>query len=300
MLSTTGAPDGGGTPPPTKPVLPPWTTIATSRAAARRTTSATSAVLPGRTTISACPWNRPVQSVSNGARRSGSTSTWVAPTTAASSRARSAIEPSLPTDPAPSMCGRAPDREGNACPPRPTQPPAQRRTTRRRVAISVADGVADVRLNRPDKLNALDQAMFDALVSTGELIRQDPSVRAVVLSGEGRGFCSGLDFASFQAMAGAGRGGRGDGPPGPPAAGPHHQPRPAGRVRVDRTARARHRSHPRGGTGRRPADRAGRRFAVRGPRCSPVRAGNQVGIDPRHDGHPHVAAPGAASTWPRN
>lgn len=76
----------------------------------------------------------------------------------------------------------------------------------RRVTMSVTDGVADVRLSRPEKLNALDQAMFDALVSTGERIREDPSVRAVVLSGEGRGFCSGLDFASFQAMAGSSRG----------------------------------------------------------------------------------------------
>jgi enoyl-CoA hydratase/carnithine racemase len=75
-----------------------------------------------------------------------------------------------------------------------------------RVTMSVAGGVADVRLNRPDKLNALDQTMFEALVETGEDIRKDPSVRAVVLSGEGRGFCSGLDFASFQAMAGTGRG----------------------------------------------------------------------------------------------
>jgi enoyl-CoA hydratase/carnithine racemase len=75
-----------------------------------------------------------------------------------------------------------------------------------RVTVSVTGGVADVRLNRPDKLNALDQAMFDALVEAGERIRQDPSVRAVVLSGEGRGFCSGLDFASFQAMAGSGGG----------------------------------------------------------------------------------------------
>jgi enoyl-CoA hydratase/carnithine racemase len=37
-----------------------------------------------------------------------------------------------------------------------------------RVAVSIADGVADVRLNRPDKMNALDQAMFDALIETGE------------------------------------------------------------------------------------------------------------------------------------
>jgi enoyl-CoA hydratase/carnithine racemase len=72
-----------------------------------------------------------------------------------------------------------------------------------RVLYTITDGVADVRLNRPEKLNALDMAMFEALVDTGEALKADRSVRAVVLSGEGRGFCAGLDFASFQAMAAA-------------------------------------------------------------------------------------------------
>ena len=70
-----------------------------------------------------------------------------------------------------------------------------------RVTRSISDGVADVRLNRPDKRNALDPAMFEALVDTGESIAGDRSIRAVVLSGEGASFCAGLDFASFQAMA---------------------------------------------------------------------------------------------------
>jgi enoyl-CoA hydratase/carnithine racemase len=75
-----------------------------------------------------------------------------------------------------------------------------------RVSVKLVDGVADVRLNRPDKLNALDPAMFEALVEAGEGLAADPSVRAVVLSGEGRGFCAGLDFTSFQAMAIGSRG----------------------------------------------------------------------------------------------
>ena len=79
-----------------------------------------------------------------------------------------------------------------------------------RVSVTIEGGVADVRLDRPDKINALDPAMFEALVSTGESLKQDGSVRAVVLSGEGRGFCAGLDFSSFQAMASAGDG-AGDG-----------------------------------------------------------------------------------------
>lgn len=70
-----------------------------------------------------------------------------------------------------------------------------------RVTIAVDGGVADVRLNRPDKINAVDGAMFKALAEAGEALKADPAVRAVVLSGEGRGFCSGLDFGSFQAMA---------------------------------------------------------------------------------------------------
>lgn len=83
-----------------------------------------------------------------------------------------------------------------------------------RVQIDVAGGVAHVRLNRPDKMNALDGAMFAAIAEAGATVGADPSVRAVVLSGEGRAFCSGLDFSSFQAMAdgptaGAGDGGRG-------------------------------------------------------------------------------------------
>ena len=76
-----------------------------------------------------------------------------------------------------------------------------------RVTISVEAGVADVRLNRPDKMNALDPAMFTALVEAGDALRADRSVRAVVLSGEGRAFCAGLDFGSFQAMAGGEFGG---------------------------------------------------------------------------------------------
>ena len=74
-----------------------------------------------------------------------------------------------------------------------------------RVSVTMDGGVADVRLNRPEKINALDPAMFGAIVEAGEALKLDPSVRAVVLSGEGRGFCAGLDFSSFQAMADGGR-----------------------------------------------------------------------------------------------
>ena len=69
-----------------------------------------------------------------------------------------------------------------------------------RVRVEVRDGVADVRLNRPEKRNALDAAMFTALVTEGERLKRDRTVRWVVLSGAGPDFCAGLDFAAFQAM----------------------------------------------------------------------------------------------------
>jgi enoyl-CoA hydratase/carnithine racemase len=71
-----------------------------------------------------------------------------------------------------------------------------------RVTVSISDGIADVRLTRPDKRNALDNAMFAAIAEAGERLTTESGVRAVVLSGEGASFCAGLDFSSFQAMAG--------------------------------------------------------------------------------------------------
>ena len=70
-----------------------------------------------------------------------------------------------------------------------------------RVVWTIAEGVADVRLNRPDKLNALDMAMFTALADTAAELAATPAVRAVVLSGEGRSFCAGLDLTAFASMA---------------------------------------------------------------------------------------------------
>ncbi|NCF32715.1 MAG: crotonase/enoyl-CoA hydratase family protein [Proteobacteria bacterium] len=68
------------------------------------------------------------------------------------------------------------------------------------VTIDINDGVADVRLNRPEKYNALSQPMFKAIIDAGEQLRDDKSLRAVVLSGNGRGFCAGLDMDSFAKM----------------------------------------------------------------------------------------------------
>jgi enoyl-CoA hydratase/carnithine racemase len=73
-----------------------------------------------------------------------------------------------------------------------------------RVGIEIADAIAEVTLNRPDKLNALDPAMFEALIAAGERLGRTPGLRAVVLTGAGRGFCAGLDKESFAAIAAGG------------------------------------------------------------------------------------------------
>lgn len=70
-----------------------------------------------------------------------------------------------------------------------------------RVVVDVADHVAHVRLVRTDKMNALDSAMFDALVEAGDTLRARKDVRAIVLSGDGRAFCAGLDLQNFSDMA---------------------------------------------------------------------------------------------------
>lgn len=75
-----------------------------------------------------------------------------------------------------------------------------------RVRVRIDDGgVATVTMVRTDKHNALDQAMFEGLMNAAGQLAEDKSVRAVVLHGEGKSFCSGLDVASFM----AGRGGTG-------------------------------------------------------------------------------------------
>ncbi len=83
-----------------------------------------------------------------------------------------------------------------------------------RVRISIKGGVADVQMVRGEKMNALDDAMFKGLIDAGETVSQNPDVRCVVLSGEGRCFCAGLDMGSFGKMAEAGDGsGVSGGPP---------------------------------------------------------------------------------------
>lgn len=71
----------------------------------------------------------------------------------------------------------------------------------KRITVSVHKGIADVRLNRADKRNALDDALFQSLAAAGEALKTLPALRAVVLSGDGDSFCAGLDFGSFKGMS---------------------------------------------------------------------------------------------------
>jgi enoyl-CoA hydratase/carnithine racemase len=70
--------------------------------------------------------------------------------------------------------------------------------TNDRVSVTLGeDGVAQVRLTRPDKMNALDQEMFERIIEAGQHLHDLKGLRAVVLSGEGRAFCAGLDLSNF-------------------------------------------------------------------------------------------------------
>jgi enoyl-CoA hydratase/carnithine racemase len=67
-----------------------------------------------------------------------------------------------------------------------------------RVTITMlGDGIADVRMNRPDKMNALDPAQWAALAEAIDALKVSQGLRVVVLSGEGKAFCAGLDLASM-------------------------------------------------------------------------------------------------------
>lgn len=70
-----------------------------------------------------------------------------------------------------------------------------------RVSVSIENHIATVTLTRGDKMNALDIEMIEALVTAGESLRDNADLRAVVLCGEGKAFCAGLDIANFARFA---------------------------------------------------------------------------------------------------
>lgn len=75
-----------------------------------------------------------------------------------------------------------------------------------RIAMEIDRGVADVRLARAEKMNALDESMFAAIVDTGARLARERGLRAVVLSGEGKAFCAGIDKSTLEALTSAGGG----------------------------------------------------------------------------------------------
>lgn len=70
------------------------------------------------------------------------------------------------------------------------------------VLVEVVDGVATVTLNRPDVRNAISWAVVDALTETGGALAHNPAVRAVVITGAGESFCSGIDISTFGSEGG--------------------------------------------------------------------------------------------------
>jgi enoyl-CoA hydratase/carnithine racemase len=72
------------------------------------------------------------------------------------------------------------------------------------ILYEASDGVATITLNRPDKLNAYTTEMGEEVYAALQAIREDDSVRAVILTGAGRGFCAGVDLDHLKAhQAGA-------------------------------------------------------------------------------------------------
>lgn len=82
------------------------------------------------------------------------------------------------------------------------------------VIVSVVDHVAEVRFNRADKMNALSMPMFEAISAAAETVMADKRIRAVVLSGEGKAFCAGLDLSNFTNPDAFSNGGQGPFGPG--------------------------------------------------------------------------------------
>ena len=68
------------------------------------------------------------------------------------------------------------------------------------VNISIENHVADVRFNRPEKYNALSFDMIDAMANVINRLAKEPGVRVVVISGEGKSFCAGMDVENFAAL----------------------------------------------------------------------------------------------------
>ena len=63
------------------------------------------------------------------------------------------------------------------------------------VSLSLEQGIADIHLNRPDKFNAMTEAMWQEICQAFKWADTTPEVRVVILSGAGKNFCAGIDLA---------------------------------------------------------------------------------------------------------
>ncbi|MGB0165645.1 MAG: enoyl-CoA hydratase/isomerase family protein [Luteibaculum sp.] len=68
------------------------------------------------------------------------------------------------------------------------------------IEISVENRIAEVKLNRPDKRNALNDSMVLELTDAFKKLEQDPAVKVIVLSGNGKAFCAGADLAYLEKL----------------------------------------------------------------------------------------------------
>lgn len=85
------------------------------------------------------------------------------------------------------------DDDSSSSSPSSSSPPPTQRVT---VNVDSTSGICQVQLNRPNKLNAVDLPMFEAIAQAAHDLQTDRSIRVIVLSGNGRSFCSGLDVSS--------------------------------------------------------------------------------------------------------
>ncbi len=80
------------------------------------------------------------------------------------------------------------------------------------ILFDVSDGIATITLDRPDKLNAYTTPMGDEVTDAFRSARDDDAVRAVILTGAGRGFCAGVDLDHLKAHQAGGNAAAGKGP----------------------------------------------------------------------------------------
>ena len=76
-------------------------------------------------------------------------------------------------------------------------------TDEKAVLYEVQDGIATICLNRPDRMNAMNNALMQGISDAVNKVREDHSVRVVVLTGAGRGFCAGADLQQVADDSGA-------------------------------------------------------------------------------------------------